>query len=290
MSVTPDPPFTPDLAFSLGERDVHRIGFGAMQLPGPGAFGPPRDRPAALAVLRRAVELGVDHIDTAQYYGPDVANELIREALHPYPDGLALVSKVGAQRDPDGRWLPALAPEQLRAGVLDNLRTLGVDRLAVVNLRLMDDSPFDEQLDAMIAIRDEGLIEGIGLSNVTLEQLDRAVERTEIACVQNPMNIVDRSSETVLWACARQAIAFVPFFPLGSAFGGVNQVLTHPGVTAAAGRLGATPAQVAIAWFLEFAPNVLLIPGTSSVAHLEENLGAASVRLDREALAALDGG
>jgi pyridoxine 4-dehydrogenase len=287
--------FTPDLTFSLGERDVRRIGFGAMQLPGPGAFGPPRDRPTALAVLRRAVELGVDHIDTAQYYGPDVANELIREALYPYPDGLALVSKVGAERDPDGRWLPALAPEQLRAGVQDNLKSLGVDRLAVVNLRLMggaadDDGPgFDEQLDAMIAMRDEGLIESIGLSNVTLEQLEQAVERTEIACVQNPMNIVDRSSEQVLWACARQAIAFVPFFPLGSAFGGINRVLTHPGVTAAAERLGATAAQIAIAWFLEFAPNVLLIPGTSSVAHLEENLAAASVRLDHEALAALDG-
>jgi pyridoxine 4-dehydrogenase len=281
--------FTPDLTFSLGERDVHRIGFGAMQLPGPGAFGPPRDRAAALAVLRRAVELGVDHIDTAQYYGPDVANELIREALHPYPEGLALVSKVGAQRDPDGRWLPAPAPEQLRAGVQDNLRTLGVERLAVVNLRLMGDAtPFDEQLDAMIAMRDEGLIEAIGLSNVTPDQLAHAVERTEIACVQNPMNIVDRSSEPVLWACARQAITFVPFFPLGSAFGGVNPVLTHPGVTAAAERLGATPAQVALAWFLEFAPNVVLIPGTSSVAHLEENLAAASVRLDREALAALE--
>jgi aryl-alcohol dehydrogenase-like predicted oxidoreductase len=161
----------------------------------------------------------------------------------------------------------------------------------VVNLRLADgDSGFDEQLDAMIAMRDEGLIEGIGLSNVTLEQLGRAVERTEIACVQNPMNIVDRSSEPVLWACARQGIAFVPFFPLGSAFGEVNRVLTHPGVIAAAARLGATAAQVAIAWFLEFAPNILLIPGTSSVTHLEENMAAASLRLDHEALAALDAG
>jgi aryl-alcohol dehydrogenase-like predicted oxidoreductase len=279
-----------DETFTLGDRDVRRIGFGAMQLPGPGVFGPPRDRAQAVAVLRRAVELGVDHIDTAQYYGPDVANELIREALHPYPDGLALVSKVGAERDHEGRWLPALRPEQLRAGVQANLRTLGVDRLAAVNLRLMDASPFDEQLDAMIALRDEGLIEGIGLSNVNLDQLEQAVDRTEIVCVQNPLNVLDRSSEPVLWACARQAVAFVPFFPLGSAFGGVNRVLTHPGVTATAERLKATPAQIALAWFLAFAPNVLLIPGTSSVAHLEENMAAGSVELDREALAALEGG
>jgi aryl-alcohol dehydrogenase-like predicted oxidoreductase len=291
----PDPaagadPRVTDETFTLGDRDVHRIGFGAMQLAGPGAFGPPKDRTEAVAVLRRAVELGVDHIDTAQYYGPDVVNELIREALYPYPEGLTLVSKVGAERDRDGRWLPALKPEQLRAGVQDNLRSLGVDRLAVVNLRLMDDAPFDEQLDAMIALRDEGLIAEIGLSNVSLDNLELATERTEIACVQNPLNIVDRSSEAVLWACARQAIAFVPFFPLGSAFGGVNPVLTHPGVTAAAERLKATPAQIALAWFLAFAPNVLLIPGTSSVAHLQENLAAGAVELDRAALAALDGG
>jgi aryl-alcohol dehydrogenase-like predicted oxidoreductase len=277
--------------FPLGERTVRRLGLGAMQLPGPGAFGPPKDRQQALAVLRRAVELGVDHIDTAQYYGPGVANELIREALHPYPDGLVLVSKVGAERDRDGRWLPALRPEQLRSGVLDNLRTLGLEQLAVVNLRLMDqESAFDEQLDAMIALRAEGLIADIGLSNVSLEQVEYAVQRTEIACVQNPLNVIDRSSEPVLWACARQAIAFVPFFPLGSAFGGVNRVLTHPGVVATAERLGATPAQTALAWFLAFAPNVLLIPGTSSLAHLEENLAAGSVELDREALAALDAG
>jgi pyridoxine 4-dehydrogenase len=277
-----------DETFALGERDVHRMGFGAMQLAGPGVFGPPRDRAAAIAVLRRAVELGVDHVDTAQYYGPDVVNELIREALHPYPDGLVLVSKVGAERDQLGRWLPAVKPEQLRAGVQDNLRSLGVEQLTAVNLRLMDDSPFDEQLDAMIALRDEGLIAGIGLSNVSLENFQYAVERTEIACVQNPLNIVDRSSEPLLWACARQAIAFVPFFPLGSAFGGGNRVLSHPGVVATAHRVQATPAQVALAWLLAFAPNILLIPGTSSLTHLAENIGAAAVELDREALAALD--
>jgi pyridoxine 4-dehydrogenase len=278
----------------FGDDEVRRIGFGAMQLPGPGAFGPPRDREQALAVLRRAVELGVDHIDTAQYYGPDVANELIRAALYPYPDGLVLVSKVGAARDERGRWLAAGRPEQLRAGVLDNLRSLGVEQLAAVNLRLTDPGHddqavgFDEQLDAMIALRDEGLIAGVGLSNVSLEQFEHAVDRTEIVCVQNPLNLVDRSSEPVLWACARRAIVFVPFFPLGSAFGGVNRVLSDPALLGVAQRLGATPAQIALAWILAFAPNTLLIPGTASLAHLEENVAADSVHLDDEALIALD--
>jgi pyridoxine 4-dehydrogenase len=278
----------------LGDYDVRRVGFGAMQLPGPGVFGPPRDRDAAIAVLRRAVELGVNHIDTAQFYGPDVANELIRAALHPYPKGLALVSKVGARRDATGRWIPAAEPDELRAGVLDNLRSLGVDQLAVVNLRIADPEhddqkvDFDEQLDAMIALRDEGLIGGVGLSNVSLEQLTHAVDRTEIACVQNPLNVVHRASEPVLWACARQAIPFVPFFPIGSAFGEVNPVLTNPGVLATAARLDATPAQIALAWILEFAPNTLLIPGTASLGHLEENVAAGSIKLDDEALSLLD--
>jgi aryl-alcohol dehydrogenase-like predicted oxidoreductase len=279
--------------YPFGERTVRRIGLGAMRLTGPGVWGPPQDRAGAVALLRQAVEWGVDHIDTAQFYGPDVVNELIREALHPYPEGLALVSKVGVVRGPGGEWLPADRPEQLRAGVLDNLRSLGVERLAAVNLRLPERGPgeqpvgFDEQLDAMTAMREEGLISEIGLSNVSLDQVTYAAERTEITCVQNAFNVTDRSSEAVLWACARQGIAFVPFFPLGSA-GGANPVLTHPGVVAAAGRLGATPAQVALAWCLEFAPNILLIPGTTSIAHLRENLDAATVALDREALAALD--
>ncbi|BFU42466.1 oxidoreductase [Krasilnikovia sp. MM14-A1004] len=276
-------------SFPLGDRSVHRVGYGAMQLAGPGAFGPPRDRDAALAVLRRAVELGVDHIDTAQYYGPGVVNDLIREALFPYPEGLALVSKVGAVRDAEGRWLPALAPDQLRAGVADNLRALRVNRLDVVNLRLMDDGQeFDEQLEAMISIRDEGLISGIGLSNVSVEQLVHAVQRTEIVCVQNPLNLLERGSLPVLRECEQLGIAFVPFFPLGSAFGEANRLLTHPGVEATAERLGATPSQVALAWLLDLAPNVLLIPGTSSLSHLEENVAVAGVRLDDDARKVLD--
>ena len=276
-------------SFPLGARSVRRIGFGAMQLAGPGVFGPPRDRDEALAVLRAAVDAGVNHIDTAQYYGPDVVNELIRTALHPYPDDLVLVSKVGAARDQNGRWLPALAPEQLRRGVLDNLRSLGVDRLDAVNLRLMEGgAPFDEQLGAMIAIRDEGLIAGIGLSNVTREQLVHAVQRTEIVCVQNPLNLIDRGSVPVLLECEQLGIAFTAFFPLGSAFGGVNRVLTHPDVIATAGRIGATPAQVALAWVLHLSPNTLLIPGTSVVAHLRENLAVGQVRLDDDTMKALD--
>lgn len=272
---------------------MRRIGFGAMQLPGPGVFGPPRDRTEALAVIRRAVELGVDHIDTAQYYGPDVANELLREALHPFSDQLVLVSKVGAQRDEQGGWVPAGRPEQLREGVLDNLRALGVPQLHAVNLRLSDAGhgtpgvTFDEQLDAMIAVRDEGLIAGIGLSNVTLNQLTRARARTDIVCVQNAYNLADRSAEPLLRACAAAGIAFVPFFPLGSAFGSRSAVLGHSGVVAASARLQATPAQIALAWVLTIAPNTLLIPGTTSLTHLEENLAAGSVVLDEEALTTL---
>jgi aryl-alcohol dehydrogenase-like predicted oxidoreductase len=276
-------------SFPLGARNVKRIGFGAMQLAGPGVFGPPPDRSAALAVLRGAIEAGVNHIDTAQYYGPDIVNELIREALYPYPADLALVSKVGAARDHDGRWTPALAPDQLRRGVLDNLRSLGVDRLDAVNLRLTgDETAFDEQLDAMIALRDEGHIAGIGLSNASRKQLVHAVQRTEIVCVQNPLNLVERSSMPVLRECEELGIAFVPFFPLGSAFGGVNRVLSHPDVTATAQRLEVSPAQVALAWILHLSPNTLLIPGTSSVAHLRDNLAAGDIRLDDEAIKVLD--
>jgi len=279
--------------FQFGGRTVSRIGFGAMQLPGPGVFGPPRDRAEALAVIRRAVERGVDHIDTAQYYGPDFANELLREALHPFPEHIALVSKVGAQRDERGGWVPAGRPEELRGGVLDNLRSLGVDQLHAVNLRLLDpghEQPgvtFDEQLDAMIAVRDEGLIAGIGLSNTTLDQLTHARTRTDIVCVQNGYNLADRSAEPLLQACTAAGIAFVPFFPLGSAFGPGSTVLGHPGVVAAAARLHATPAQIALAWVLAIAPNTLLIPGTASLTHLDENLAAGSVVLDEDALTAL---
>ena len=283
-------------SFPLGRFSVARIGFGAIQLPGPGAFGPTRDRDAALAVLRRAVELGVNHIDTAQFYGPNVSNELIREALHPYPADLALVSKVGARRDDAGGWVPLAGPADFRADIEANLRTLGVDQLAVVNLRLMDsdrpDERFDELLSVMIAARDEGLIGGIGLSNVTREHLIRAVQHTEIACVQNAFNLVNRESAAVLEECTARGIAFVPFFPLGAAFMQPNPVLGNALVQEIAERLGRTAAQVALAWSLSVAPNVLLIPGTSSVRHLEENLDVASIELDdesREQLTAVAG-
>jgi aryl-alcohol dehydrogenase-like predicted oxidoreductase len=281
-------------SFPLGSRTVGRVGFGAMQLPGPGVFGPPRDHDQAIAVLRRAVDLGINHIDTAQIYGPNVANELIREALHPYPDGLALVSKVGGKRGERGEWLPAQDPDDLRRQIEENLETLGTDRLAAVNLRLFardgGDAPtriedrdlFDRQLTTMITARDEGLIDGIGLSHISLEHLRLALERTEIACVQNAYNLVDRSAQPLLDACTEHGIAFVPFFPLGSAFTADNPVLGHPVIQRAAEDLGNTPAQVALAWTLTVAPNVLLIPGTSSVAHLEENTAVRDIELPAE--------
>lgn len=270
--------------FALGGFSVNRVGFGAMQLPGPNAFGPPRDRDEALAVLRRAVELGVDHIDTAQIYGPDVANELIREALRPYPPNLALVSKVGGRRDDDGAWLAAEDPADLRRDIETNLRTLALEQLAVVNLRVFESGApnqlFDDQLSAMIDARDAGLIGGIGLSNVSREQLTHACERTEIACVQNAFNLIHRESAAVLAECTTRGIAFVPFFPLGAAFMRPNPVLGHELVQGIAQCLGRTPAQVALAWTLGVAPNVLLIPGTSSLRHLEENVDVASIELD----------
>jgi aryl-alcohol dehydrogenase-like predicted oxidoreductase len=284
--------------FPLGQFTVGRVGFGAMQLPGPGVFGPPRDRDQALAVLRRAIELGINHIDTAQFYGPDVANELIREALHPYPENLALVSKVGARRDDTGAWVPAHQPADLRADIETNLQSLGTDRLAAVNLRVMSEDPsapgevdhelFDRQLTAMIAARDEGLIDGVGLSSITLEHLRIALDRTAIVCVQNAYNLVDRTSQPVLDACTEHGIAFVPFFPLGSAFSADNPVLGHPAVQREAAKLGRTPAQIALAWTLSVAPNVLLIPGTSSVQHLEENTAVADIELDDETKRQLD--
>jgi pyridoxine 4-dehydrogenase len=286
---------TPPLG-PLGSYTVARVGFGAMQLPGPGVMGPPRDRDEALAVLRRAVELGVNHIDTAQFYGPDVANELIREALHPYPENLALVSKVGGRRDENGAWLPLSDPADLRRDLEANLRTLGVDQLAAVNLRLMEsegpDQLFDDQLGVMITARDEGLIGGIGLSEITHRHLLHALEQTEIACVQNAFNLVHRASAPVLEECTARGIAFVPFFPLGSAFAPSNPVLGNEVIQRAAAELDRTPAQVALAWTLSVAPNVLLIPGTSSVRHLEENMAVADIELDedtREQLNALGG-
>lgn len=271
-------------------RPVHRMGFGAMQLPGPGVFGPPADREQAVAVLRRAVEAGVDHIDTAQFYGPDVANELIREALYPYPEELVLVSKVGAARDEQGQWLPAQRPEELRSGVQANLRSLGLDQVPVVNLRRHPETEvsFAEQLDAMEVLRDEGLIGGIGLSNVTHEDYVTARSRIQVACVQNAYNLASRSDQPLFDACRADEVPFVPFFPLGSAFLPDKPVLNAPSVQETASRLGATPAQVALAWLLAQAPTVLLIPGTSSLLHLEENLAARDLALDDEALVALD--
>jgi pyridoxine 4-dehydrogenase len=276
--------------FSIGSRRVRRIGFGAMRLPGPGVWGPPADRDAALAVLRRAVALGVDHIDTAQYYGPDVANELIRAALHPYPEGLLIATKVGARRGEDRSWQPAARPEELRAAVHDNLRSLGVDRLGLVNFRLagegtgMADSgvPLAESLGALIELREQGLVEAIGVSAVSLAELHEARALTEVAEVQNQFSLADRSGADVLDACGELGIAFVPFFPLGA--GGL---LERPGLRAVADRHGATPAQVALAWLLASGPHVLAIPGTASVAHLEENLAAAGLALDDGDLAAL---
>ena len=287
--------------FPLGQFTVGRVGFGAMQLPGPGVFGPPRHHDQALAVLRRVIELGINHIDTAQYYGPNVANELIHEALHPYPADLALVSKVGGRRDEQGAWLPAHEPDALREDIETNLRSLAVDQLAAVNLRVMDpesEDPskpaqvnrelFDRQLTAMIQARDEGLIAGIGLSNISPEHLQIALDRTEIVCVQNAYNLVDRTSQPVLDACIEHGIAFVPFFPLGSGFAADNPVLGHPAVQREAAKLGRTPAQIALAWTLSVAPNMLLIPGTSSVQHLEENTAVAGIELDDDVKRELD--
>jgi len=271
-------------SFALGSWRVRRVGYGAMQLAGDGVFGPPRDRDEALRVLRAAVDGGVNHIDTAQYYGSGVVNELIHEALHPYPSDLAIVSKVAARPDTDGA--------ALRQGIEDNLATLGISRLAAVNLRMADpsaspDRRFDAQLAALINARDEGLIDGIGLSNISTQQLRRAVDQTAIACVQNLFNAADQRSLDVLRACAARNIAFVPFCPLGWPQQVRNQILTSPVLAALAARLAATPTQIALAWLLDLAPNVLLIPGTRTRAHLTENLHAADVILDDAARAAL---
>ncbi len=279
-------------SFALGRWRVNRVGYGAMQLAGDGVFGPPRDRDEALLALRAAVAAGVDHIDTAQYYGAGTVNELIREALYPYPDDLAIVSKVAARRDAGGVVLRFDAPHELRRGIEDNLAVLGVGRLAAVNLRVMDPSEtpgarFDAQLAALVRAREEGLIDGIGLSNVSLRHLLRAVAQTEIVCVQNLFNLADRGSADVLTECETRNIAFVPFCPLGWPGEARHRLLSDRVLTSLAVRLGATPAQVALAWLLDVAPNTLLIPGTRTRAHLAENLRAADVGLDDAARAEL---
>ncbi|MDQ2836904.1 MAG: oxidoreductase [Actinomycetota bacterium] len=284
--------------FSLGSLTVHRIGFGAMQLPGPGVMGPPRDHDGAIAVLRRAVELGVDHIDTAQFYGPDVANELIREALHPYSDDLVLVSKVGAFRDDQGGWLPGQRPEQLRSAVEDNLKSLGIDRLGAVNLRLMAEHdvpadqqvPLEDQLAELVALRDEGKIAGVGVSTATLAQVEQAIALASIVCVQNAFSLVDRKDADVLDLCHERGVAYVPYFPLGSAFPGMPKVTENAAVRAVAERVDASPAQVGLAWLLAHRDNVLLIPGTSSTAHLAENMAVGRLTLSEEDLTELEKG
>ena len=268
----------------LGPYSVAAIGLGTMRLAGPNVFGPPANRDDAVALLRAAVELGVNHLDTAQYYGPVVVNELIRDALHPYPPELVLVSKVGAKRGRRGEVFADDEPGRLREGIEDNLRTLRTDRIDIVNLRLMrrsdPNSLFDDQLGAMMAARDDGLIRAVGLSNVSLEHLLHALKFTEIACVQNAFHPADRTSQPVLDECGRQGIAFVPFAPLGF---GSSSVLANPELVRVAAESGCTPAQACLAWQLGIAPHVLLIPGTSSLRHLHENMAAGSVSLDHHA-------
>ncbi len=277
----------------LGEEPINRIGFGAMQLAGPGVFGPPRDPDAARAVLRRAIELGVDHIDTAQYYGPDVVNDLIRESLYPYPENLKLVTKVGGRRDDQGAWLPAQTPAELRAGVEDNLRSLRVERMDLVNLRLMSaDGSGDvlaEQLGTLEDIRREGKLDLIGISEAAADTVRRALDFVDVAEVQNAYSVVNRSGEDVLELCMEREIAFVPYFPLGSAFaGGPKQLAEDPAIAGVAERRGITVTQVALAWLLSRYERMLLIPGTSSVQHLEENMASEDVELDEQDLAELE--
>jgi pyridoxine 4-dehydrogenase len=279
----------------LGPHIVNRTGFGAMQLAGPRVFGPPADPAAARAVLRRAIELGVDHIDTAQFYGPDVVNELIRDALHPYPAGLRIVSKVGARRDGRGAVRSATRPDELRAAVEANLRTLRLDALALVNLRLMGretrgPGALAEQLGALRTLQDEGKIESIGLSNASVGEVAAALETVDLGEVQNAYNIMLRDDEVVLRFCADRGIAYVPFFPIGSPFtGGPRPLGEDPTISSVASKHGATPAQIALAWLLHTDEHVLLIPGTSSPAHLEQNMAAGAIALDAEDMALLDG-
>ena len=281
--------------FRLADHTVARAGYGAMQLTGPGVFGPPADRGESLRLLRTAIELGVNHIDTAQYYGPDVVNELIREALHPYPADLAIVSKVAVRRGPKGEIWPYDEPAELRTGIEDNLRTLGIDRLAAVNLRMPDptalpDARFDDQLAAMITAREDGLIGGVGLSNVSLAQLERALTLTDIVTVQNSFGLLDRGGAEVLDLTTELGISFAPYLPFGWPSARRTQTLEHPVVLRIAQRHDATPAQVILAWLLELGPNVLLIPGTRSISHLRENIEAADLTLsldDRAELLAL---
>jgi pyridoxine 4-dehydrogenase len=276
-------------AFRLGDRAVHRMGYGAMQLAGPGVFGPPKDRAAAIAVLREAVASGVDHIDTSDFYGPHVTNEIIAEALRPYPADLIVVTKVGAVRGADASWNPAISPEDLTRAVHDNLRNLRVDALDVVNYRVMGaihgpaEGSIAEQFETLAKLREQGLIRDLGISNATAAQIREAQSIAEVVCVQNNYNIVNRADDALIDALAGQKIAYVPFFPLGG-----FTPLQSTALSEVAADLKATPMQTALAWLLRRAPNILLIPGTSSLAHLRENLAAAELKLPDDALARLD--
>ena len=275
--------------FRIGNRNVKRLGYGAMQLAGPGVFGPPKDRAAAVAVLRAAVERGVDHIDTADFYGPHITNQIIREALHPYRQDLLIATKVGAKRGADGSWLPALSADELTRAVHDNLRQLGLESLELVNLRSMLDvhgpaeGSLEEPLTALVELQRQGLIQHIGLSNVTARQVEDARRLCAIVCVQNHYNLVHRNDDALVRQLAGDGIAYVPFFPLGG-----FTPLQSSALSEVAGQLGATPMQVALAWLLQRSPNLVLIPGTSSVQHLRENLAAAELRLPEEAVGRLD--
>ncbi|HWE12339.1 MAG TPA: oxidoreductase [Solirubrobacteraceae bacterium] len=278
----------------LGDKPVNRVGFGAMQLAGPGVFGSPRDPEGARHVLRRAVELGVDHIDTSQFYGPNVVNELIREALYPYPEDLKLVTKVGGRRDDAGGWLAAQSPAELRVGVEDNLHTLQLERIDLVNLRLFDrhdaEGRLAEQLGALEDLRHEGKLDLIGLSNASTDTVLRALELVDIACVQNAYSVVNRVEEDELALCEERELAFVPFFPLGSAFaGGPRQLAADAVIAEVAARRRATPSQIALAWLLHRSERILLIPGTSSIQHLEENIAAGDIELDEDEMQMLEG-
>ncbi|MCT8991072.1 aldo/keto reductase family oxidoreductase [Chelativorans sp. SCAU2101] len=277
--------------YTLGSRTVKRLGYGAMRLAGPGVFGPPRDTAEAAAVLREAVALGINHIDTSDYYGPYVVNQLIRETLAPYPDDLVIVTKIGARRGEDGSWLPAASPEELRQAVYDNLRNLQLDVLDVVNMRFWGDNghdPAEGSVEPALAVLAElqraGLIRHIGLSNVTPRQVEEALGICEIVCVQNQYNLAHRADDALIDTLAARAIAYVPFFPLGGFSPLQSETLSR-----VARQLEATPMQVALAWLLQRSPNILLIPGTSSLAHLRENVAAAAIELPDEAIAALDG-
>lgn len=274
--------------YALGDCTVKRLGYGAMQLAGPGVFGPPKDPAGAIAVLREAIASGVNHIDTSDFYGPHVTNQLIREALHPYPDDLTIVTKIGASRGADASWNPAYSAEDLTGAVHDNLRNLGVDVLDVVNLRIMFDvhGPAEGSIEAPLTIladlQRQGLVRHIGLSNVTAAQVAEGRSITDIVCVQNAYNLVHRTDDALIEELAATGTAYVPFFPLGG-----FSPLQSTTLSAVAERLGATPMQVALAWLLRRAPNILLIPGTSSVAHLRENLAAADLTLPDDVMAEL---